>query len=583
MARKRTLEVHDPHDEIVAWYRKRLTRKAKAPWKGLPWEPVRIGPTWMAGETWVLPEHSLGWEVLGFCGSWLQHERGKPWRFTDEQARFVLWWYAIDDEGTFRYRDGVLQRLKGWGKDPVGACLLATEAFGPCRFGGWDGDEPIAIDVPEAWVQTAAVSLEQTKNTMRLFPNLFTDEAKSRFGLQIGKEMIHGLGDTRLIQAVTSSPATLEGARATFVLKNESHLWTSSNEGHEMADVIERNATKSPDGGARTLAITNAFEPSEDSVAQHDREAYEKAEAGGSLTTGILYDSLEAPPEAPLSAEDAPDVVKAIRGDSVWLNIPRIVQSILDTRNPPSRSRRFWYNQATASEDAWTSPQEWDGAAFPLFVVPGGDLITLGFDGSFSDDHSALIGCHVETDHLFEIDIWTPDERTGQVDRAAIDRKVRSTFELYDVVGFYSDLHPFESYVDQWAEDFGDGLIVNATQRQPVAWDMRSRTQQFTVACERLNAAIAESSARATIAKKAGKEPGPRVTHCGSSRFRIHALNARRAPNRWGVSVRKEHRESSRKIDAVPAAVLARLARMDYLALPESRRKRKGQRSGVVW
>lgn len=112
---------------------------------------------------------------------------------------------------------------------------------------------------------------------------------------------------------------------------------------------------------------------------------------------------------------------------------------------------------------------------------------------------------------------------------------------------------------------------------------MRSRTQQFTVACERMNAAIVESAARATLAKKNQTDPGSRLTHCGSSRFRIHALNARRAPNRWGISVRKEHRESSRKIDAVPAAVLARLARMDYMALPESRRKRKGQRSGVVW
>jgi hypothetical protein len=27
---------------------------------------------------------------------------------------------------------------------------------------------------------------------------------------------------------------------------------------------------------------------------------------------------------------------EAIRGDSVWLNIDRIVASILDTRNPPS-------------------------------------------------------------------------------------------------------------------------------------------------------------------------------------------------------------------------------------------------------
>jgi hypothetical protein len=42
-------------------------------------------------------------------------EAGEPWRFTDEQYRFLLWWYAIDESGRFIYRRGVLRRLKGWG------------------------------------------------------------------------------------------------------------------------------------------------------------------------------------------------------------------------------------------------------------------------------------------------------------------------------------------------------------------------------------------------------------------------------------------------------------------------------------
>ena len=590
MARRRTTVVDDPHDDIVAYYRERLARPAVLPWKDLPWEPVRIGPTWETeGGHWKLPEQTLGWDGLAFCGTWLKHDNGDPWRFTDEQARWWLWWYAVDSDGRFVYRDGVLQRLKGWGKDPVGACLLFTEAFGPCRFDRWDNDRPTSRDVPNAWVQTAAVALEQTKNTMRLFPVLVTDDAKRHFGVQIGKELVHGLDDTRLIQAVTSSPTTLEGARSTFVLKNETQHWDSSNDGHEMADVIERNQTKSPDGGARSLAITNAYEPSNESVAQNDREAWEKVHAGGAVNVGLLYDSLEAPAEAPLSPDREPDepdddyesrrasiitdVVSSIRGDSTWLDVPTILKSILDIRNPPSRSRRFWFNQITATEDAWVSPQEWDASADPAFEVQPKAIITLGFDGSLSDDDTALIGCHVDGDHLFSLGIWSPP-KNGEVDRRAIDRAVRAAFELYDVVGFYADLHPWESYIDAWTDEFvgappKSGLVVKSSLKQPIAWDMRDRggkLQKFTEACERLQAAIIE--------------PGG-LTHDGSRRFRIHALNARRAPNKWGVSVRKEHRESARKIDAVPAAVLARLARMDYVALPPSRRRKA--RSGKVW
>lgn len=556
------------HARIVGEYRRRLARLARLPGADEGLAPLLVGPTWALGDDgrWLLPERTIGWDALGWCGVWLQHGRGRGWRFTDEQARFILHWYAVDESGRWVWTDAVFQRLKGHGKDPLGACICAIEMHGPSRFGGWDDDgQPLAVDCPEAWVQTAAVSLEQTKNTMRLFPSLFTSAAVRRFGLQIGKEMIHGAGG-RLIQAVTSSPATLEGARATTVLLNETHLWTSSNEGHDMADVIERNAAKSPLGAARTLRITNAFVPGEDSVAERDRSAWESAEAGKSARVGLLYDSLEAPPDAPLTEESAPAVIRTIRGDSTWLDVDRLVASILDVRNPPSRSRRFWYNQIVAAEDAWVAPYEWDACADPAMVIPDDAMVTLGFDGSRTDDDTALIGCDVESGHVFEVEVWSPNPRTGEIDRADVDRVVRATISRFDVVGFYSDVKDWESYVDTWALDFGADLCVKATGRHAVGWDMRSRGQEFTLACEATHDAIVEQS----------------VTHCGSSRLRLHVHNARRAPNRWGISVRKEHRESARKIDSVPAMVLARKARQDYLALPLSRRRHQ-QRSGRVW
>lgn len=580
-SRARVTEVPD-HDEIVAWYRKRLTRKVERPEP--EWKPVTLGPTWRTTEdgTWFLPELTIGWDVLGWCGAWMQHRPGKPWRFTDEQARLILWWFAVEDDGDWLFHDGVIQRLKGWGKDPLGATLLATEAFGPCRVApvdDWDDEGPVALDNPNGWAQTAAVAQEQTKNTMRLFPGLFTRAAKRRFRLQITQHAVHGLGGTRMIEAVTSSPATLEGNRGSFVLKNETHHWGSHNNGHEMAAAIERNATKSEGGDARALAITNAFEPGADSQAERDRDAFE-LQGTASFTTGILYDSVEAPPEAPLTAAAAPGVIRSIRGDSTWLSPKRLVKSITDPRNPPSRSRRWWYNQITATEDAWITPQQWDACADVDHEVEPGTIITLGFDGSISDDHSALIGCDVEADHLFAIGVWEPNEATGKIDRAAINRAVRKAFATYDVVGFYSDLYPWESYVDAWAEDLADKLCTKASPRQPIAWDMRSRKKEFTVAAERLHAAIEASWEEAVAAAEENREPGARLTHCGARKVRRHFVNARRHVNEWGVSVRKEHRESPKKIDSVPAAALARLARSDYLALPKSRRRRK--RSGAA-
>lgn len=86
--------------------------------------PVRIGPTWQRGEDghFILPERTLGWQILGWTADWLQHGDGRPWRYTDEQARLTLWWYAIDHRGRFIYRDGVVQRLKGWGRPARTPC-----------------------------------------------------------------------------------------------------------------------------------------------------------------------------------------------------------------------------------------------------------------------------------------------------------------------------------------------------------------------------------------------------------------------------------------------------------------------------
>ena len=587
MARKRKVETQtrDEHEEAIRWYRERLAEPAVFPWEGTRYEPVKIGPTWQTTPDghWLLPEATIGWDVLGWVGTNLQHGLGQPWRFTLEQARFLLWWYAVDEQGRWLYRDGVLQRLKGWGKDPLGACWLYVELIGPCRVAYMDGDQPVATDCPDAWLQTAATSLEQTKNTMRLMPGLITAEAKAAYGVQVGKELVHALGGERLIQAVTSAPASLEGARATGVLKNETQHWLASNSGHDMSAVIERNATKSADGASRTLAITNSYEPSEESVAQMDREAYELAAGGGSLTMGILYDSLEAPADAPLTADAAAEVVNAVRGDSHWLDTERIVASILDTRNPPSRSRRFWYNQVVASEESWTDPARFGLLARPDLEVGPDDELVVFFDGSKADDATGLVGCRVSDGHVVTLGVWQrPPGARGRdwlVPRGEVDLRVREVFEQHRVVALWADpSHAsddmggdryWDSVLDGWHRDFGDRLELWAVPGRgrsghAVMWDMTSpaRQQEFVAAAEMTQREIEDGA----------------FTHDGHPRLVEHVRNARAHATRWGTSLAKQHRMSPRKVDLAVCMVGARMLRR---ALLNSRRERR--RSGIVW
>lgn len=82
-----------------------------------PPPPVHFGPTWTRDEdgAFILPEHTLGWHILSWVKRNLLDDEGQPFKPSAEQARFILWMYAVDASGRFTFREIVLQRLKGWG------------------------------------------------------------------------------------------------------------------------------------------------------------------------------------------------------------------------------------------------------------------------------------------------------------------------------------------------------------------------------------------------------------------------------------------------------------------------------------
>lgn len=94
---------------------------------------------------------------------------------------------------------------------------------------------------------------------------------------------------------------------------------------------------------------------------------------------------------------------------------------------------------------------------------------------------------------------------------------------------------------------------------------MRARVAEFTRrGAETLNTAIV----------------GRALRHTGHPALRRHVLNARHSSEQVGCVVRQgAPRESARKVDALAAAVLARIARGDVLAGPQG----KPERSGEVW
>lgn len=575
--------------EIVQWYRDRLDEAI--PPEGLTWDPVKVGPTWQWSPAggWFLPEASLGWDLLAWSGMWLSH-KGKPWAYTLEQARFLLHFYAVDTDGDFISHSAVLQRMKGWGKDPVAATLAPLEMVGPVRFSHWDGDRPVGREETNAWVQLVAVSQDQTKNTMKLMPGLIPAETRDFYGFQIGKLNLWAMGDTRQTEAVTASPLALEGGRPTLVVRNETQNWNSSNGGHDMDGVLEGNAAKSErEAPARMLDICNAYRPGEDSVGERTRDAWDgtQGDVGASeshdrpkyLDFGLLYDSLESPPDAPLSAEAAPEVVQAIRGDAVWLDTRpggRIMKSILNPRNTPSESRRKWYNQITAREDAFTTPQLWDSMGRDGLLLEPSDEVALFLDCSKSDDATALVATRVHDGSTFVLGMWQrPPGKRGEswlVPRQRVVEVVDSAFRNFRPIGFFVD--PGHALEDESKQRFWDGLIDRWHRqhgRRLKVWARRGKSGHSTM-FDMAEFANQKQFVEAVSFAEADIEAGV-MLHDKDARLRHHMLNAVRVPTRAGMSIAKEHRESRRKIDLAVAAVGSRMVRREFL----NTRKRGGR------
>jgi len=547
-----------------------------------PLPPHLAGPTWQrtADGGWYLPEKTLGWECLNWLAKYVNSPDGTgPFIPTLEQARLILWWYAIDSQGNWVYQSGVMRRMKGHGKDPLAAAMSLLEMCGPVRFSHWDDNgEPVGKPQFAAWVTVAAVSQDQTKNTFSLFPVMISKQLKQDYGLDVNKFLIYSAAGGR-IEAATSSAASMEGNRPTFVIQNEIQWWGTGpggevNDGHLMEGAIEGNLTKI--AGSRKFSICNGHIPGNESVGEKYYDAAQAVAGGTAVDSGVMYDSLEAPADTPVSeippesedpegyaagVERLREGIEIAKGDSSWLPTDAIIKSILNVANPITESRRKFLNQIDAREDSWIAPREWDRLALVdrVFALKKGDRITLGFDGSKSNDWTALVACRVEDGCLFLIKAWDPERYGGEVPREDVDATVRSCFERYDVVAFRADVKEFEAYVDQWGRDYRKRLQINASPNNPVAFDMRGQTKRFAFDCERFWDAVMEGA----------------VFHDGNRTLRSHVLNAHRHPTIYdAISIRKASKDSGKKIDAAVCAVLAFGARQEFLMSKNNKSRR---------
>lgn len=555
-------------------------------WCTLPWPerledlPPSIGPQVIAWAEWRTDEPGL-----------THYLTGEPWRFTPGQRRFLHLWYSYDPEtGRWLYRSGVKRGAKGTGKDPFGAALCDIELVGPSHLVR-DGDRWVGVRHRMPLVQIASNSEAQSKDVLRIANALFSREARDFYGIDCGETRTI-LEDGGRMELLTASEKSSEGDPATFILLNESHHMTESSGGHRVAAVARRNVGKSPAHlQARVCEMTNAHQPGADSTAEQSFLAWQVQVSGRAKRRDILYDSIEAPPDTDLYDDESRMAgLRAAYMDAPWADLERLSDEVLDPRTSVADSIRYYLNGLAAAEDAWVDPRKFDDLARPDIVVADGEQIAMFLDCSKSTDATGLVACRISDGHVFTLGVWQrPHGDRGKgwlAPREKVDAAVRAARDRYEVVWFGVDPSPARDdedealywgpMIDQWHRDFRDELPVWATpgaHGNAVLFDMRlsshggaERNRLFTEQAMQTARDIDEDAA---------------LTHDGHPALRTHVHNARRRPNKWGVSLGKITRDSQHLVDLAVCMVGARLGRR--LALNSGKLAAKRKRSGVVW
>jgi phage terminase large subunit-like protein len=526
-------------------------------WRSLPWPSTLddLPPT-------------LGFDVIVWGEQWLVHHlTGQPWRYTPKQKRFLVMFYALSPAQRWVYRRAVMRRSKGNGKSPFAAAMLLTEMMGPVLFDHFDErGNPIGRNHRVALVQIAANSEGQAQDVLLVANAMVSKRLKLQMGFEAGKIGSTTKSGSRM-QILTTSVKSAEGDPATFIALEEPHHMTESSGGKKMADVVRRNVAKSPDGQARICEYTNAHEEGGASVAEDTYEAWQAQVAGRTLRQDILYDSCEAPAYLSLhTVEDVTHGLKAAYDDAPWVDLERIAAEIDDTSTSEADSIRFYFNATAANESAWVDPRAVDACTSSDMLLPG-DRVALALDCSKSIDATALVACRIEDGFIQTIAMWQrPHGDRGKgwlVPRNEVKAAVHNVRTLYSVAAFFVDPSParddedespyWGECLEQWHADFADSLLIKASPRAAVVFDMRmsvpggaDRNRQFTEEAMLTVQAIDEDQS---------------FRHDGAPDLKLHMKHARRRPNPWGYSLGKATRDSKDKVDLAVAMVIARLAR----------------------
>lgn len=517
------------------------------------------------------PLHTLGflisdW-VTAHCSVPGGVFEGRPFEFNGWQLEVTVNHYRIKPGAVaddlkpllpFHYRRSVVVAPQKAGKSPWGAAIALAECVGPTQFAGWaeDGDEYRCADhgcscgwsyeyLPgeamgkprpgKSQFGLLAFAESQVQNVYEPMQSMVVNGPLAEI-VKVGEGFMRTPKRGK-IQPLTSASRTQLGKPFTGAIADETGLYTKQNKVLDVWQTIRR-AVAAMNG--RTIELTNAWDPMENSAAQ---QAFESPSED-------VYRYFRKPPadldyRKPKDRQKIHDYVYA---GAPWVDTVNGIgpEAAELCQTDPTQAERFYGNRLVQGLGSFMTEALWESGVAP--EPSDKTTITLGFDGSKSGDWTAI---RAETHDGFRFTptygpddrptVWNPDEWGGKIPRGEVQAAVKELFEKYRVERFYADDDPtWATQIDEWASEHGDDTVIG--------FPTRSLTRMYP-ALDRYKSDLEEGV----------------TTHSDCTIARTHALNARKVAkpgDKYLLGKPSQHQ----KIDVLMADVLAHEAAADARA-----------------
>lgn len=490
--------------------------------------------------------------------------RGERAVLDDEQRALVYRMYEVHPkdtqrEGKRRFQRVALSLRKGLRKTELAAWIAAVELHpeAPVRFDGWRREGgtwvPVGRPVTDPYIPMLAYTEDQSEELGygALYAILSHSSCAWVDDFDIGLERIMRRDGMGKAVALANAPDQADGDRTTFQHKDETHRWVLPR--HRETDRVTRaNLLKRPIADPWELETTTMYAPGESSVAESTNDYARKIVSGEAHNSRLFYFHRQASDGHDLATPEgltaAIEEASGIATD--WSDIEGIAAQWYEPDADKNFLRRVWLNQPVVSQEKAFDALAWGRDKSPGYMVAAKAQITLGFDGSRTNDATALVATEVQTGYQWPLGIWERplDVSKWEVDEEAVDAAVALAFSRYTVVRMLGDPPYWQTNLAGWARRYGEDVVLKFETLQQL---------RMSRAVQAYASAIANGD----------------VSHSDNAQFNAHVGNAHRRyigsrdeDDKPLWVIQKERPGSPHKIDAAMAGCLSWEARLWAMA-----------------